>query len=192
MNAAHGRFDYELPFTLGHEIAGWVERVGSNVTDLQPGDSVVACAHRLCGTCDFCRRGDDNYCTAFTTGLGFGGDGGLATFVAVDRSAVVGPTTLDPRLAGPLADAGKTAYHAVKRALPRLVPGSTAVVIGAGGLGGFAVQYLRLMSPSRIVVVDVEQHRLNLAAQLGAHETVLSGPSIDRKGGSAGDRRIRV
>lgn len=179
LDAEPGTFAYELPYTMGHEIAGWVERAGSSVTDLAPGDAVVACAHRLCGTCEFCRLGLDNYCTQFTTGLGFGGDGGLASFVVVDRLALVGPTSLDPRIAGPLADAGKTAYHAVRRALDRLVPGSTAVVIGAGGLGGYAVQYLRLLTSCRIVVIDVEEHRLVMARELGADHTLTSSPTID-------------
>lgn len=179
LDAEPGTFAYDLPYTLGHEVAGWVERTGSSVTDLALGDAVVACAHRLCGTCDFCRIGLDNYCTEFTTGLGFGLDGGLASYVVVDRLALIGPTSLDPRIAGPLADAGKTAYHAVRRALDRLVPGSTAVVIGAGGLGGYAVQYLRLMTTSRIIVVDVEEHRLALARELGAHQTLTSSASID-------------
>lgn len=179
LDAEPGRFAYDLPYTMGHEIAGWVERTGTGVTDLEPGDGVVACAHRLCGTCEFCRLGHDNYCSRFSTGLGFGQDGGLAEFVLVDRLALVGPTSLDPRIAGPLADAGKTAYHAVKRALDRLVPGSTAVVIGAGGLGGYAVQYLRLLTSCRIVVVDVAEHRLAMANQLGADRTIASTPSID-------------
>jgi len=179
LDAEPGTFAYELPYTLGHEIAGWVERTGASVTDLEPGDGVVACAHRLCGTCEFCRIGHDNYCTQFSTGLGFGKDGGLAEFVVVDRLALVGPTSLDPRIAGPLADAGKTAYHAVKRSLSHLVPGSTAVVIGAGGLGGYAVQYLRLLTSCRIVVVDVASHRLEMATELGADRTIVSGPTID-------------
>lgn len=179
LDAEPGTFAYDLPYTMGHEIAGWVERTGSGITDLRPGDGVVACAHRLCGTCDFCRLGHDNYCTRFTTGLGFGHDGGLAEFVVVDRLALIGPTTLDPRIAGPLADAGKTAYHAVKRALDRLVPGSTAVVIGAGGLGGYAVQYLRLLTSCRIIVVDVAEHRLTMASELGADRTITSSSSID-------------
>lgn len=179
LDAEPGRFAYDLPYTMGHEIAGWVERTGTGVTDLDPGDAVVACAHRLCGTCEYCRLGHDNYCTRFTTGLGFGHDGGLAEFVVVDRLALVGPTSLDPRTAGPLADAGKTAYHAVKRALDRLVPGSTAVVIGAGGLGGYAIQYLRLLTACRIVVVDVAEHRLAMAIELGADRAITSTSTVD-------------
>ena len=81
---------------------------------------------------------------------------------------------LDPMVAGPLTDAGATSYHAVRRVLPKLVPGSTAVVIGAGGLGSFAVQFLATLSPARIVAVDSSPARCDFARELGAHE-VLAG-----------------
>jgi propanol-preferring alcohol dehydrogenase len=80
---------------------------------------------------------------------------------------------LDPLVAGPLMDAGATSYHAVRRVLPQLVPGSTAVVIGVGGLGGFAVQLLRALSPARVVAVDTNPARLRLASELGAHDLVV-------------------
>jgi propanol-preferring alcohol dehydrogenase len=91
-------------------------------------------------------------------------------------------TRLDPRTAGPLADAGATSFHAVGRVLPRLTKGSTAVVIGAGGLGSFAVQLLRILSPARVIVVDVNPARLEYAKSLGAHETlagVTEGTAAD-------------
>jgi propanol-preferring alcohol dehydrogenase len=80
--------------------------------------------------------------------------------------------TLDPLVAGPLMDAGATSYHAVRRVLPRLVPGSTAVVLGVGGLGSFAVQFLRALSPAQVVAVDTSAARRRLATDLGAHDTV--------------------
>jgi propanol-preferring alcohol dehydrogenase len=83
---------------------------------------------------------------------------------------------LDPRHAGPLTDAGATAFHACRRALPRIVPGGTAVVFGAGGLGAFAVQFLRVLTAARVVAVDPNPDRLAYAAELGAHEQV---PGVD-------------
>jgi len=74
-----------------------------------------------------------------------------------------------------LADAGLTAYHAVKKAAPTLYPGTTAVVIGAGGLGHIAIQTLAALTPATIVVVDPSQPALELAKQLGAHHTIQSG-----------------
>lgn len=173
-----GVFDYQLPFTLGHEIAGRVAETGSEVSDLSEGDAVIASAHFWCGQCRNCLRGQDNYCLRYSTGLGYGADGGLAEYVVVDRHSLVRLSTLDPRQAGPLADAGSTAYHVVKRVLPKLGAGSRAVLIGAGGLGGYALQYLRQLSGCELIVADVAEHRLALARQLGAHHTVLAGADL--------------
>jgi propanol-preferring alcohol dehydrogenase len=173
-----GTYDYQLPFTLGHEISGWVESLGSGVHGLEVGDAVVVSAHFWCGQCANCLRGHDNYCLVYRSGLGYGHDGGLAEYVVADRHSVVALGALDARVCGPLADAGSTAYHAAKRVLPRLGPGSHAVVIGAGGLGGYLVQYLRQLSATHITVVDTAEHRLRAADDLGAHTTLLSGPDI--------------
>lgn len=169
-----GIIPWELPFTLGHESAGWAEKIGSDVEDLEPGAPVAVAGIHSCGRCRFCLRGQDNYCPRGASGRGYGEDGGLAHFLVVPRRELVPLTTLDPRRVGPLTDAGATSYHAVKRALPKLVPGSTAVVIGAGGLGSYAVQYLRRLTGARVFAVDLVQQRLDLARELGAHEALLS------------------
>src|SRR3954451_18337607 len=78
-----GVLPYELPFTLGHEIAGWVETVGADVDDLAAGDAVAVACMSPCGQCRWCRRGADNYCVDNWHGRGFGVDGGLAEFIAV-------------------------------------------------------------------------------------------------------------
>ena len=65
LDAEPGRFPNSPPYTLGHEIAGWVDEVGPGVTGLSAGDAVVASSHLGCGLCSFCRRGYDNYCTAY-------------------------------------------------------------------------------------------------------------------------------
>ena len=83
-------------------------------------------------------------------------------------------SSLDPRRVGPLTDAGATSYHAVKRALPKLVPGTTAVVIGAGGLGSYAVQFLRRLTGAQVIAVDLVPQRLEFARELGAHQTLAS------------------
>jgi propanol-preferring alcohol dehydrogenase len=176
-----GTYDYQLPFTLGHEISGWVAAVGDGVDDLEIQAPVVASAHFWCGRCPHCLRGYDNYCLAHDRGLGFGADGGLAEYVVVARHSLVRLSCLDPRLAGPLADAGTTAYHAAKKVEPKLVPGSHAVVIGAGGLGGYLVQYLRRLTATHVTVVDTAGHRLETASRLGAHTTVLSSPDVTER-----------
>ncbi|HEV8298352.1 MAG TPA: NAD(P)-dependent alcohol dehydrogenase [Acidimicrobiales bacterium] len=170
-----GAFPYPLPMTLGHENAGWVEELGAGVEGFAPGDAVLADGHQICGRCEFCRIGADNYCVRGRhRGQGAGVDGGLAPYLVVPQNRLVPLGDLDPRAAAPLADAGRTSYHAVRRALPRLRPGSTALVIGAGGLGGYAIQWLRALTEARIVVADVAPHRLALAREFGADETIVS------------------
>jgi propanol-preferring alcohol dehydrogenase len=181
LDAAPGRFPYSLPYTLGHEIAGWVDQVGAAVTGLEPGDAVVVSSHSACGICRYCVAGYDNYCTMWSTGLGAGRDGGLATYVVAQRRAIVGPTTLDPRHAGPLADAGYTSFHAVRRVLPKLRPDSTVLVIGAGGLGGYAIQFLEQLSAATVVVVDIAGHRLDLASTYGADVVIEADEHVDER-----------
>jgi propanol-preferring alcohol dehydrogenase len=165
---------WRVPFTLGHEISGWVSSLGDGVTGLEAGDPVALVSPESDGTCSFCLRGQDSACPNGLAGRGYGRDGGLAPYVLVRSTRHVIPLkTLDPLVAGPLTDAGATSYHAVKRVLPRLVPGSTAVVIGAGGLGSFAVQHLRALSSARVVAVDSNEARLAYASELGAHEVLV-------------------
>jgi alcohol dehydrogenase, propanol-preferring len=177
LEAPAGAFPYDLPFTLGHENGGYVEALGPGVTGLAEGDAVVAAGVHSCGRCDLCLRGHDNYCPLGATGRGYGHDGGLADYLVVPARELVRLDALDPVTAAPLTDAGATSYHAVKKVLPKLTPGSTAVVVGAGGLGGYAVQYLRLLSAARVVAVDVAPQRLAFAREVGAHETLSSDDS---------------
>jgi alcohol dehydrogenase, propanol-preferring len=174
---------WEMPFTLGHETAGWVEAIGDGVRSTAVGDPVALVSPQSCGRCEFCLRGRDSACPNGNAGRGYGRDGGLAEFVlAGSERAVIPLGSLDPVTAGPLTDAGATAYHGVTRVLPKLVPGSTAVVIGAGGVGSFAVQFLRVLSPARVVAVDTNPARLELARELGAHDVVegVDDGTVDR------------
>jgi propanol-preferring alcohol dehydrogenase len=132
-----------------------------------------------CGQCAFCVRGQDSACPNGLAGRGYGRDGGLAEYVVAEARDVIALRGLDPVVAGPLTDAGATSYHAVKRVVSRLVPGSTAVVIGAGGLGGFAVQLLLALSPARVVAVDANPARLDYARELGAHEVLDDVAALD-------------
>jgi alcohol dehydrogenase, propanol-preferring len=164
---------WRVPFTLGHEVGGWVERCGAGVQNFNQGEAVVLISVHSDGTCSYCQRGLDNACVDGAAGRGYGRDGGLAHYVIAQARELVKLNSLDPIKAGPLTDAGSTSYHAVKRVLPKLVPGSTAIVIGAGGLGSFAVQFLHALSAARIIVVDANEQRLAFARELGAHETVV-------------------
>jgi alcohol dehydrogenase, propanol-preferring len=164
---------WRLPFTLGHEVGGWIHALGPGVEGFAEGDPVALVSPSSCGVCGFCVRGQDSACPHGLVGRGYGRDGGLATYVVASAPRdLVRLESLDPVVAGPLMDAGATSYHAVRRVLPRLVPGSTAVVVGAGGLGGFAVQLLRALTPAQVIAVDPNPGRLAVATELGAHRVV--------------------
>ena len=169
--AAAEQLGWQMPYTLGHEAAGRIAALGAGVTGFAEGDPVALVASASCGTCWHCVRGLDNSCPRGLAGRGYGRDGGLADYVLVeDRRSLLRLGELDPRHAGPLTDAGATAYHAVRRAVPRVVPGGTTVVLGAGGLGAFAVQFLRVLTGARVVAVDTNPQRLQYAQSVGAHE----------------------
>jgi NAD+-dependent secondary alcohol dehydrogenase Adh1 len=164
-----------LPYTLGHENAGWVHQTGSAVTNLAPGDGVILHPLVTCGLCRACRAGDDMHC-ANGRFPGIDSDGGMAEFLKTSaRACVKLDPTLQPADVAALADAGLTAYHAVKKAAPLLYPGTTAVVLGAGGLGHIGIQTLAALTPATIIVVDPSPAALDLAKQLGAHHTVQGG-----------------
>lgn len=175
-----GTMDFEPPFTLGHENAGWVEALGAGVDGLEIGEAVAVYGPWGCGRCRACRLSAENYCErqaeigAFGGGLGL--DGGMAEFMLVPHARLLLPLgDLDPREAAPLSDAALTPYHAIKRSLSLLVPGSSAVVIGVGGLGHMGVQLLRALSPARIVAVDTSAEKLRLAEEVGADVSVAAG-----------------
>jgi propanol-preferring alcohol dehydrogenase len=175
-----GTLGFDTPFTLGHENAGWVEQLGAGVEGLEVGEAVSVYGPWGCGRCRACRLSAENYCEhqaeigAFGGGLGL--DGGMAEYLLVPDPRLLLPLgDLDPRDAAPLSDAALTPYHAIKRSLHLLVPGSTAVVIGVGGLGHMGVQILRALSPARIVAVDVTAEKLRLAQEVGADEAVSAG-----------------
>src|SRR3954471_21279577 len=139
-----GTLPYELPFTLGHEVAGEVVALGEGAEGLDVGDSMLVYGPWGCGVCPRCSRGEEHLCERRDlrrgTGCGLGRNGGLAEYVVLPSPRLaVGIGDLDPAAAAPLADAALTPYHAVKRALRDLRPGSAAVVIGVGGLGHVAV-----------------------------------------------------
>jgi NAD+-dependent secondary alcohol dehydrogenase Adh1 len=170
-----------LPYVIGHENAGWVEAIGDGVTNVAVGDTVILHPQPSCGLCLACRRGRDMQCeNAFFPGLS-SNDGGMAEYLRTTARACIklDPST-NPADVAALADAGITAYHAVRKAVPDLYPGTTAVVQGAGGLGHIAIQALAAITGTRIVVVDRNPDALALAKQIGADETVLSdGNHVD-------------
>ena len=167
------------PFTLGHENAGWVEKMGPGATGFKKGDPVIVYGPWGCGLCPNCRVGRENYCQnpGDIIAGGLGSNGGMANYFLVPSTRFLIPLgNLDPRDAAPLSDAALTSYHAVKRSLHLLGAGSTAVVIGAGGLGQMAIQVLRVLSgATTVIAVDTSADKLKIAKSMGADEVLLSG-----------------
>ncbi|UNT00049.1 NAD(P)-dependent alcohol dehydrogenase [Streptomyces tubbatahanensis] len=170
---------FPLPLTLGHEGVGTVAALGDGASGVQVGESVAVYGPWGCGVCHNCAQGKENYClradrdAIFPPGLG--APGAMAEYLLVDDARHLVPLGgLDPVTAAPLTDAGLTPYHAVKLSVPKLVAGTTAVVIGTGGLGHIGIQLLRAMTPARVVALDVAEEKLELARNVGAHEVLLS------------------
>ena len=182
-----------LPYTIGHENAGWIEAVGEAVTHVRVGDPVILHPLATCGLCRACRDGDDVHCENATF-PGLDTDGGYAEYLRTSsRSVVKLPESLAPADVAALADAGLTAYHAVAKAARVLRPGDRAVVIGAGGLGHIGVQVLRALSPVEMIVVDRSPEALALAQELGADHTVLTdGGQVDAVKGLTGGHGAEV
>lgn len=170
----------ELPYILGHENAGWVREVGSAVSNVAPGDTVIMHPLTSCGLCAACRVGEDSHCENATF-PGLNVDGGMAEQMLTNARAVVKlDQGTDPKAVAALADAGLTAYHAVRRATDVLFPGTHAVVIGAGGLGHIGIQTLAAITSTEITVIDQNEEALELAKSIGADHTVVAGQSSDQ------------
>ena len=166
------KIDIQLPYTLGHENAGWIEAVGDAVRSVRQGDAVIVHPLMTCGYCAACRRGEDMHCE---NGLfpGLSTDGGFANYLRTSERAVVKLTEgVEPADVAPYADAGITAYRAAKKAAKLLPPGSWAVVIGLGGLGHIALQSLYNLCAARVIAVDPSPTAQELARELGAEHVV--------------------
>jgi (R,R)-butanediol dehydrogenase / meso-butanediol dehydrogenase / diacetyl reductase len=168
----HGPVQSRPPVVLGHEYVGTVDALGDGVTDLAVGATVVCGAGVSCGECKPCLAGRTNLCRSYrTSGLQF--DGGLAEFVTVPASVLLDVTdtglpvdTL--ALAQPLA----IAVHAVRRS--GLRAGQDAVLVGAGGIGAF-MTIAAAATGARLLVVDLDPDRLDLAQRLGAQHVARAG-----------------
>jgi propanol-preferring alcohol dehydrogenase len=183
----------ELPRTLGHEVAGWIDAIGPDAAKglrrarLSIGDPVVVYGGWGCGECGECGQGEEQRCER-SVAPGFQADGGYADAMLVPHPRhLVALGDLDPAHAAPLADAGITPYRAVRRVEAWLRPGARVLVIGAGALGQFALQLLRLLPDGGrdlvIGVRELEPTRLERAAELGADVGLLAvEPDLTRAG----------
>jgi NAD+-dependent secondary alcohol dehydrogenase Adh1 len=181
LHTIHGElaevFPTPMPFTLGHEVAGVVAKKGKGAL-VDIGTKVVLHPLRTCGVCRACRRGEDQHCAA-SQFVGLSCDGGMAQFVRTSARALVPlASTTDTRAAAPLADAGITAYHALRREVAHFSAESTVVIMGCGGLGHLAIQMLRAMSDCIIVAVDPKEAARDLAENVGA-DVVASTDALE-------------
>ena len=155
-----------LPLTLGHEVAGVVERAGPGVTRLKAGDRVGLHYNLTCGRCYYCSTGNDQFCSQVAM-LGHHIDGGYAEYIAIpERNAIVLPEEIPFEQGATLMCASATAFHALRKS--RLGAGETAAVFGVGGLGMSAIQLARAFGALDVFAVDINDEKLELASELGA------------------------
>ena len=166
-----------LPYTIGHENAGWVHAVGDAVTNVAVGDKVILHPLITCGLCRACRSGDDVHCEC-SEFPGIDTNGGYAEYLRTTaRSVVKIDDSLEPADVAALADAGLTAYHAAAKVARATGPRDTCVVIGAGGLGHIGIQVLKAISGTRVVVVDRNPAAVALAEDIGADDGIVADGS---------------
>jgi threonine dehydrogenase-like Zn-dependent dehydrogenase len=172
LHAYHGRIPMAEGELLGHEFVGVVEEVGSAVRRFKPGDRVVASFFVICGHCTMCRKGAFNECVNLAT-FGFGkylGDlgGGQSEYVVVpmaDQSMEPIPQGISDEQAVFVGDILATGMFAAERA--EIKPGDVVAVVGAGPVGLMATMCAQLYGPSRVLVIDMVESRLELAQELG-------------------------
>ncbi|MCW2675730.1 MAG: Alcohol dehydrogenase GroES domain protein [Modestobacter sp.] len=167
-----------LPYTIGHENAGWVDAVGSAVTNVAVGDKVILHPLVTCGLCRACRAGNDVHCEN-SKFPGIDSDGGYAEYLKTSaRSCVKIDDSLEPADVAALADAGLTAYHAAAKAARLLRAGDRCVIIGAGGLGHIGIQVMHAISPAELIVVDRNPDAVKLALSIGADHAIVADGNL--------------
>ncbi|WKZ47578.1 MAG: zinc-binding dehydrogenase [Anaerolineales bacterium] len=155
-----------MPITLGHEVAGTVEKLGAQVTNVKSGDRVCLHYNLTCGDCYYCSTGNEQFCSAVKM-LGHHVDGGYAEFIAVPaRNAILLPDEIPFEQGATLMCASATALHALRKS--RIQAGETAAVFGVGGLGLSAIQIARAMGAVDVYAVDIKRDKLELASEYNA------------------------
>jgi alcohol dehydrogenase len=156
-----------LPFTLGHEIAGTVERLGPQATGIASGARVAVFPWIGCGACAACRAGEENLCLA-NRHLGVSADGGFASHVLVPHPRyLIDYAPLSPSFAGALMCSGLTAYSALKRLTAHAARGP-ALLIGMGGVGMMGLAIARALFPHAPMVADIDAGKREAALKVGA------------------------
>ena len=170
LHVAHGDFGQVPGRILGHEGLGIVEEVGEGVETLKKGDRVsIAWFFEGCGHCEYCTTGRETLCRSVKN-AGYSVDGGMSDY------AVKVPEGLNPAQASSITCAGVTTYKAIKEA--KVEPGQWVAIYGAGGLGNLAIQYAKKVFNARVVAVDINQDKLDLAKESGA-DLVVNGKEVE-------------
>ncbi len=165
----------KLPLTVGHETAGYVEEVGDSVRGLAKGDVVAVFGGWGCGVCQACKGGDEQLCVSPNWPGLSQYDGGYAEYIHVPTYRfLVKAKGLDPKYVAPLTDAGLTPYRAVKKVRHLLNPNSFTLLFGVGGLGCYAIQYLKLLSPTNVITVVRSETKAKLAKEMGSDYVINS------------------
>lgn len=164
----------DFPFTLGHENAGYVESVGEDVTSFKTGDPVTVFGGWSSNPNRFTLAGEEQLGDR-SGWAGIGRPGGFAEYLLVPSYRYLVPMgNLDPAEAATLADCGLTSYRAVRKIVPRVTPGDSVVLIGIGGIGLYGIQYCKLLCQSRVIAVDIDDSKLQLAKDFGAEFVINS------------------
>ena len=154
------------PLTLGHEVAGVVEKIGAQVTSAKVGDRVALHYNISCGDCYHCSTGNDQFCEKVLM-LGHYTNGGYAEYISVPaRNAIHLPDEIPFEQGATLMCASATAFHALRKS--RLKGGERVAIFGVGGLGQSAVQLAKAFGAIEVYAVDINEDKLNLAKQYGA------------------------
>lgn len=170
----------EMPFTLGHEIAGEVEAVGPDVSDISVGGHYAVYPWIGCGDCALCRRGDEHLCDT-TNHLGINVDGGFATHVVVPHPRYLLSTEgLDRNLSGSYMCSGLTAYSALKKVADKVADGPL-MIVGLGGVGMMGLQFAKALYDVEIYAADIDPAKREAALAAGARQVFDPGEEGIRK-----------
>ena len=155
-----------LPITLGHEVAGIVEKIGAQVTNVKEGERVCLHYNLTCGDCYYCSTGNEQFCDTVKM-LGHHVDGGYAEYITVPaRNAIHLPDEISFEAGATLMCASATSLHALRKS--RIKAGETVAIFGVGGLGLSAIQLAKALGAIEVFAVDIKQDKLKLASEYGA------------------------
>lgn len=158
-----------FPLILGHEFAGVVEEIGTEVTTVLVGERVTAAPLLSCMKCKDCQKGDFGLCKEYAI-LGIWVNGTLAEYVSVPEKNIIKIDASVPFEVGALIEPASVALHGIRRL--DFAAGDTVAILGCGTIGLFAVQWAKLLGAQKVVAFDLNDHKLQLAKELGADEII--------------------